>query len=388
MSNIGKNTKMKMICSRSFVGCFLMLLSVCVDAQTSLKSLPMVSRIWVGTERALLTSAHHKEYYSLGDGEVVVFADDGQWLEKGEHWVTLDPENLRLERDSLQLDKEKRDLQFEEYLEQEDNKILGLKKSFQELQEKGNDLSGLLQEEGLSAVVKNKIAEAQKEVLKQQGRIKEKMKPESLQLKRQLKQRELDLAFQKKERILNTLIRNSELKAPFSGRLSFQVKSLMQSKGEKKWLDGNTQFATLTDDRHCSIEVTPSPGSSYKTSLKNLMIMLAPDSDGFAVLGDFEQVVKVKAANQSMERWMFAVKAEHAEQAALSMGVTRVAHVFRKLDEPAHMVMKKDLFSKNPEVLKRDGWGGLIKSLWPDAQIVFIGPQSIALKQKPAEDGD
>ena len=98
----------KKISNACLVGSFLLALFSLVHAEDSFSSLPKVTKIWVGTEKALVTSAENKEYYSTNDVEIQLLAKNGEWIEKGRHWATLNPENLNLERESLELEKKKK----------------------------------------------------------------------------------------------------------------------------------------------------------------------------------------------------------------------------------------------------------------------------------------
>jgi len=352
-----------------------------LSAQPTLSSLPKVSRIWVGTEKALVTSAQFKEFYALGDGKIEMLVKDGQWLKKGQHWATLDPESLQLERETLALEKEKNEQRFIEFEELLDNKLDGFKKALGELRTQDADLLLLAEQKEVTPVIRKKIIAAQKEIKEREKKLLSKISPENIALKSELKKRELDLLIRKKEKMLSQSIRKSELKAPFSGRIDFILKELKKSEGAT-WVGAGARFATLVDDRRYSLEVTPSGFGNYSGSLDSLEIMLSPDGEGFAITGKFERLEKVQISNRSFEKWVFLVDENYSDQAAKSMGLTRIAHLFKKLDKPAHVVMKKELFSENPELLKKEGWAGLVKYLWPNAQIVFIGPQAIALSPK------
>lgn len=353
--------------------------------QTDLSKLPTATKVWLGSEKTLITTNDEMSFTSSSDSKFQLLKADGQWLKKGDHWGTLNPEQLAAEREAYNLEQRKIALQIDELEDSNIENLLKIEQSHTEISEKASELKLALKIEELSKETKERINKALERLDKQLKRLKNKIDTEQFLLENSLKHEELLLSLKQKKRVLEALEYQSELKAEFDGKLDLLIDDdKIQDLSEKKlvWLPTNQIFANLVDDRKVNVELTPSSSSLHSVAPEKVSLLIHLGAEGKLVRAQFKTVESIENSQLNNKKWVFGIADKDSDTIKNAIGTQRVANLFRELDEPAHLVMKHDIASVRPSVLKEKGWRGLVRDLWPDSQVVFIGPQSIALRQK------
>jgi len=352
---------------------------------TDLSKLPTSSKVWIGSEKTLITSNNEMSFTSPSDSKFQLLKENKQWLNKGDHWGTLNPEQLAAERKSFNIEKRKIALQIDELEDSNIEKLLKIEQSHTEIAEKASELKQALDIEELSKETKALISKASERLDKQLERLKNKIDTEQFLLENSLKHEELLLSIKQQKRALEALEHKSELKADFDGKLDLVIpEDKIKQLTEKKlvWLPPNQVFANLVDNRQVSIELTPSSSSLHAVAPEKVSLLILFGGEGQLVRAHFKSIEAIENSQFNKKKWIFAMSDEDSQSTKNAIGSQRVANLFRELDEPAHLIMKHNIASLHPAVLKERGWRGLVKVLWPESEVVFIGPQSIALRKK------
>ncbi|MEO1857851.1 MAG: hypothetical protein ABGY95_10890 [Rubritalea sp.] len=353
--------------------------------QTDLSKLPTATKIWLGSEKTLITTNDEMSFTSSSNSKFELLKTDGQWLKKGDHWGTLNPELLAAEREAYNLEESKIALQIDELEDSDIENLLKIEQSHTEISDKASELKQALKIDELSKETKERIYKALERLDKQLNRLKNKIDTEQYLLENSLKHQELVLSLKQKKRGLEALEYQSELKAAFDGKLSLRItQDKIQELSDKKlvWLPSNQIFAHIVDDRKLNVELTPTSSSLHSVAPEKVSLLIHLGAEGKLVRAKFKSVQLTENSQLNNKKWVFGIADKDAKSIKNAIGTQRVAYLFRELDEPAHLVMKHDIASVRPAILKEQGWRGLVRVLWPDSQVVFIGPQSIALRLK------
>lgn len=103
------------------------------------------------------------------------------------------------------------------------------------------------------------------------------------------------------------------------------------------------------------------------------------DRKGRSFKGEFLEVERLPLGASGPQTYRFQLRDNGQAKLDADMTGESVVTIHRGIGQEAFIVPKtKFLFSQTEKVQKL-GWPGFIKSMWPDAEIVYIGPKSIAV---------
>lgn len=367
------------------------LLASCLSATAtstvpdSLESLGKTDRVWVAAERITISANHETVYMSPNNSKIKLTRPKMISLTKGDHWATLNPEILSHDIRSIELKKEKAALDVDNLQDDNIEELLKIEKGLNQLISKISELELALLTEELNQKTKNRIKLAIAELQKQQERLRAKVDTGQYLLKNKLKKREIELKLDQSIRTHQGKLHNAQLVAQHDGELRFslpkdKIEQLMN--GETIWLPGNTEFATLRDTQSIHADLILNNSTLFAYEKEKLQLRVHIGSVGRVLRAHFSHEKSGSARTGNRKTWSFAIDPSEVTYATNAIGSQSVANIFYQLDEPAHIVMKDLLAPLYPEILKQDGWRGVIKKIWPDAQVVMIGPQSIALRPR------
>lgn len=362
---------------------FLLLSSNFLEASSrKIEELPLVDKVWIGSEKGIIRANEFVEIFSQTSNKYLLLVKDQQWIKKGTHWATVAPDTLEIEKKSLDLSKKKTAYEISQLQDKELEATLVLKNKLNEIETNKQKLLLLSEQDQLPKETKQQIRSALLEIDKQEARITERLQPEELNTPTLLKKNELILALEKREKAYKDLLHLSELKAPITGRITLHLDSdqLQEVQSDLSiWINTNIILASFIDNKQYNVELQPLAQNLYTASPGDTTMLIDSAESGHMLRADFSKIEIVKNSN-SMKKWIFNIHPNDAVHAPQSAGQLRIVHLFKKLDKPCHVILKKDISTKAPKILKKDGWEALVKHLWPKANIVFIGPQAIAIK--------
>ena len=139
-----------------------------------LESFALSSRIWVGSEKAVFAYTEEKEYRSTSDLKLHLIANNNDWLDKGDHWATRNPERLEHQKRSQELELLQTEIKIDKLEDENVDKLLQLEKQYSELEAKVLELQEALNLKTFPKEMRVRITKAIERLQKQQERIQRK----------------------------------------------------------------------------------------------------------------------------------------------------------------------------------------------------------------------
>ena len=360
-------------------------LSCCLcpaDVPDNYELLHKVDKIWIGSEKGKIEASAYKEIYTQGNSDFSILVINQQWVKKGERWATISPKLIELERKSLEINRRKTNFELSELKDKNLENNIHLKTKLHEILHNKQKLENFVEQNQLDSKILIKVESSIKELTNQEERIREKLKPENQTTSTDLKRDELTLELEKKEHSYEDLVEISNLRAPFTGRITLHLDSEQideNMKGNPIRLENNTLLASFIDDKNYNVVLLPLAQNIYTATPEKTSLLINSTESGRLIRAEFSSAQNIKNSN-SAQKWIYEIHPDDKEFAMNSTGRTYLIHLFRKLDKPCHVLLKKDILESAPELLKKRGWEGLVTHVWPEAKIAFIGPQAIAIK--------
>ena len=366
--------------------CFVIPFSVWADNKgMNLSDFPETNRIWLGLEDGAIRPRNYDSIKVDSAKFIAIHAKDGQMLKKDEHWLTIDPEELQLERKALKLEEEKFKIKLREerwngadVIEKQKLSLDGLKSKKQELQgflERGENIGGL----------EGRIQHGLLDIDKKIQRIESQIDPENVKKEFELFESEGLLDLKRKRKRFELLERRSIVRAAFDGKLQLselvnEEIAKLESEDDPAWILNNTTIATLVDEKHYEVVVKFTNSYTRGAKPENLMVLLQDSQTGQLIEGEFDRIEEIETGSGIKYNSIFKLNNLDAGVAKHSSGETHFVHVYRKYSEKHTLVQKKDIAFISPEILKQYGWSGLVKHLWPKSTVLQVGPQTILIK--------
>ena len=358
-----------------------------VEPPKPLQSFPTVQRLWMGLEEGSIRPAAYLQVRSSAEGYLSLNAKHGQRLQKDEVWATLDPEQLTIERRTLEVDQQKLDRQLKKSRYDSQDLQIRLSVELHETERKRRDLVEASLETEIPPALKQRAAQAVRRIDQQIALLNEKLDPATLQRDQQLDQDEGELVLTRKRKLLQALEKRSILVASFSGelRLSDALKKQLAAAPNPTdllWVKPNDLLATLVDDRLFEISVTATSPLLAQIPPAEVLVFFQEGQTGRLIAGEYARTDEVDLGSEITQTYIFNINADAVKVAAQSMGQRNLVHIYRKFTRPFRFVQKKDIAFLAPDVLAASGWDGLVRHLWPGSEVIQVGPQAIAVKPK------
>lgn len=368
---------------------FLAGVSICglraADEVKPLDAFPKIDRLWLGTEQGVVRPADYEQFKLGGEGFVQLLVPHGSVLEKGQQWATLNPAQLDADTVALKLAELglAMDLDEARRTAREDlaNRNLGL----HELESKRRVLQDALDAGDLAAELQARTRGALQDLDEQIEAARARVTPERQELELRVKLDEIKLQAQRQRNQYETLKRRSELIAGFKGelRLADEIREALDQNSDEQrpiWLKDNQAIGTIVNEDSYEITVTGMATMLGNTPPEELIATLHDARSGRLIVGEFSGSEEVDRGGEIERTYMFKVQENSIDDARRAMGQMNMVNIYRKFDEPFHLIFKKEIAFVAPEVLSKGGWSALVGHLWQGAEVIQVGPQAIAVK--------
>ena len=357
----------------------------CLAAEvTPLEEYREVSRLWMGMEDGIIRPASYEQFRVDSECRLVLHAKDGQVLEKGDHWATVDPEQLQIERRTYELEKIKQEQQRLKSAEDAREARVRAGLDLHEAEGKRANLEAVTQDSDISPALKRRAAEALTKLDEQIAALRVKLEPAALEKELKLLDEECELNIERKRQQMELLERRSKLVAESAGklRLGDSVKTRIGNGGmdEPVWIKAGEIIGTVVDDGHYEISITAEGPLLMEIPQDQLLVFLQDSQSGALIAGEYARTEETDNGREISRNMIFTIAGKDSPAARLAQGTRNLVHVYRKFPRPYRMVYKKDIAFLAPEVLEISGWDGLVRHLWPGSKVVQVGPQTIAVE--------
>jgi hypothetical protein len=361
---------------------------VAAEELPALTGFPTTERIWMGVEEGVIRPAAYVQVRSSTVGQVVIHAEDGELVEKGQHWATVDPEQLQLERESLELDQQLLERKQKESRQLAAEARTRARVELAETERRQADLTAAIENPEFSGPIKQRAKEAIAELDEKIAMLVEKIEPEAMEETLRLETEEGRLGLAKKQKVFDALEKRSVLTAGFAGQLKLAdpiKERIATSRLPERavWVEANEHLATIVDDSLYEITIAAATPLMSQIPSDTLLVLLQEGQSGRLIEGRYLRTDEVDMGGQITRNYVFTVDDKSVDFARHAVGQRSLVHVYRKFPERYHLVSKREIAFRNPEILERAGWAGLVMHLWPGSQVIQVGPQTIAVEAGP-----
>lgn len=339
-----------------------------------LKSYPQSDMIWLGSYAGLVEVNPRIELESVRYGDLHWVVEDGAEVKAGESaaycaYAKVLHSNAQLKKAEDELKLSLRTTKWEhlketEGLEQEASAIEDeiAKFSFSDHEKKlaGQKLSARVDQH-------RKKLEAKLDIARDQ--ISPEMRDEQLRLK--LEQLELEIRGKQIENrdLINTL----SIRAPHGG-IIHQHKAGEVQVGD---VIGNVER------RGRAVLMLPMIDAEILREKPKSLAVTTTGSKGRTLKGSFSEIYQKVGIVSGPKTYLFELLPDGDFELSDDTTGERMVSIYRKLERRAYIVPKTKFLFENTEEVQKLGWHKFIKSKWPDAEIVYIGPNAIAIAQTP-----
>lgn len=350
-----------------------------------LEELPQNSELWISLVQGVILPTNHKTYTSQSSVKVEFIAQSGQSLKKGDIWAILDPKQLEISTKSLELAELDYKLQLKslrkaeaEFLEQQNALIAETSYKLAETR--------YILKQNRSADSHQKLQDIAKELQKKIESLKQEIAPESLEENFYLKSSELELKLTKAQLDHEQLKKRLQLKAPFHGQLTIYIDFIENFSDSKGEIIPSEIYASITDDKEYMVQVSTQNSNFNQPKLDDIVLSLdLPDSPQ-PLKAIHKRAVKLRKSTYLGYEHLFQfTNAQDSELAKQYANQNRAIHVYKKLPFPCRIITKSSIALVEPDILKTQGWHGLISHLYPGSVIEAIGANAIAIRALDAE---
>ena len=382
---------MTQLTRRAFAALFLFfaLLTSSAEELSELSSYQEVDRLWIGLGEGSLEPKAIEAIQASIEGYYLFEARDGDRLRKGQFWLTIDPSKLELEKQELALEEKKlKEAERKAQLD-ETEELLALEAKLEEVEEQRRLLletssveeAAELLDAGLIERVQRGVTKLDEEI----ERLRSLMDPETRQTAKELTKKEQALQIERKRLALIITEKRSKIKANFEGMLtlSTEVKErLLEDSEGLVWLSPGAAIGLIAN-RDTYVVRIPSEGTLLDTVPQDkARIMIRNQEEGKLIMADLLQVNQEQTGAQSQDVFEFEISKEDAKSLSTVNQKKIVAHLFRTFEKPCRMIPKRDIAFEDSTTLQSGGWKLLVQKLYPEVELVAIGPQHLAVRKK------
>ena len=356
-----------------------------------LSSYQKVDRLWMGLAEGIIEPKALETVQAPIEGYYLFEARDGDWLKKEQHWLTIEPNKLELEKQELELEGQK--LKEAERLAEleEVEELQRLEEQLEEIEEQQRLLLAAVSNQEESEFLPQNLGERVRKAFEkldvEAERIRDLTSTETREATKTLTKKEQALQLERKRLTLIATEKRSKIKAPFDGMLTLsnEVKEQLLKPGETSgliWLRPGTAIGLIADRRSYLVRV-PSEGTVLDTiPEEDVKILITNREEGKLVMANFLQINQEQIGTQTSEIFEFEITKEDAQDLTVASQKKIIANIFRTFKEPCRVIPKRDIAFEDSAILQSGGWKLLVNKLYPEAELIAVGPQHLAVRKK------
>jgi hypothetical protein len=331
---------------------------------------PESSLLWLGAFGADVEVDPASELTASRAGEIDWLAAAGDVVEADEPVALLGQRQIAHSAAQLAIDESQLTLRLRAVRWNHREKKAGLERQIEEVRSRIRKLEMTPEERQLlGAEMERRIEEQRGELNRQIEEINEKLDPEHLaeELRLELAQLEQDVRRARFDH--EELIRSMEVHAEHDGVLEIDLEGYVRA---------NQVIGRIRRSGHAVVAlqvVDPEIRSEPPDSL--VITVVGPD--GTPRQGRFNRIDRGYGGRLSAVTYFFDLSADDGGDLPTELTGERMATVYRQLPQPARIVPKSQLLFAHAAEINRLGWAGFMKTIYPEARILHIGPQAIAM---------
>jgi hypothetical protein len=344
-------------------------------AKRPLDSYPLSDRVWLGSFGADVEVDPAVELTPSRSGDLHWLLEDGERIAEGGAVALMGYQQIRNSAAQLEIDKARLPIRRRTAIASNREKKAGIQRQIDELHSRlaKTDLTPA-EREIIGENLARRVEVERKQIESQIGNLGEQLTPEWIdeELRLELEQLEHDLVRSQLEH--DELVRSMEIIAENDGILEIEKSGYVRPP---------EVVGHIRRTGHAVVAV-PIADPDVRAEVPENLVITVSGPDGSRYDGVFTGLERGPGGRFATTTYFFDLRpgADGAVPPPELSG-ERMATIHRLLPEQARIVTKSPLLFSHAVEINQLGWAGFLNKTWPEARVVFIGPQSIALATEP-----
>ena len=380
----------------SLISCLMAPGGLAKAEPTPLQDFPSASQLWLCHVKGALTAAKREAVLSEGAGTLRILKDHHAAVEKGEVFAIFKPQEIQLERESLQLEKTLFSSKIKEARLDQQEVFLALQSKKAEAQAELLELEAIANEEEVlrDAKLKQRLEEAATATREKIARLEARLALQQASIAEETQIQKLKLDQRRREQDFENSERSAERRAPFAGFFTLSD-DLAAEHGQKKapfefWVGSTELIGDVTDSSSYEIVLAQYPPILNQVPLEQLILQFQAGSGEDPIQAGFlesRSLAQSGIGGREQRILVFRIGEADRKRAAALAGSTPFGQVFLELPEGCHLVPKVDLMGLlGGKEKQAGGWSAFARSIWPDVELIAAGHLHLALRKKLPDD--
>jgi hypothetical protein len=337
-----------------------------------LASYPLADRVWLGTFGGEVEVNPLSELPVTRTGEIRLLANDGMEVKEGAAVALADAEKIQQSADQLALDESALPVKLKTAEWSHQEKTAGLERQLEELEARIAKLTLSPKERQLLGEdLTLRLAEEGRKLQGQLATMHEKLAPEFRAEELRIEQQQLRQDIERKRAEHLELVRSMEITAPHDGVFH----ALKSGKVRASEIIG-------TVERRGKAAVTLQlldPELRSETPESLAIAVSSPTGEIFT--GKFSHIERVPGIRLGPAVYHFTLDVSQSTPLRDDLSGDRMVTLYKLLGRQTRIVAKVDFLFSHAAEIQQLGWAGFLRSVWPDARVIHVGPRSIALAE-------
>ncbi len=336
---------------------------------------PSSDRVWLGSFGAEVEVDPATDLVAARAGDLRWLVEDGERVVGGEAVALMGDRQIRQSASQLEIEKARLPIRRRSAINNHRERKAGIRRQIEELHSRlaQSDLAEA-ERELIGDALAARLDEERKRLESQIEDLREQLEPDWMEEELRLELEQIDHDLERNRLDHEELVRSMEIIAEHDGLLEIAKEGYVRTSD----VVGHVR---RTGHAVASVQLAD-PDVRSERPEKLGVLVTGPDGRRFE--GTFTRLQRGPGGRFASTTYYFDLETA-ADGAAPppELSGERMATIHRFLPEPARIIRKSPLLFAHAAEINRLGWAGFVNETWPDAEVVFIGPQSIALAKEP-----
>ena len=335
-----------------------------------LESYSLADRLWLGSFGGDVAVNPSMDVPATRSGEIKWEVEEGSTVKEGAVVAFSGAIQIRQTAGQLVLDEDAVAMKLKAAEWQHWEKSVGLERQVDELELKISKLSLTPKEkELLGDELAQRLVKESRELKKELKTLNEKLDPEFRANELSLEQRQIQQDIEKARADHEDLVHSMEILSPNDGILHILKSGYVRA---------NEIIGTVERRGHAAVSMQLLDPELRSEAPESLAISVSSPK-GDLISGTFSHIDRM--ANVRLGPTIYHFKLDQNPEIPFTPDLSgeRMITLYKLLHKEVRIVPKADFLFAHPQEIQRLGWAGFLRTIWPTARIVHIGPRSIAL---------
>jgi hypothetical protein len=338
-----------------------------------LDSYPLADRLWLGSFGGDVAVNPTMDVLATRSGEIKWEVEDGAEVKEGAVVAYSGAVQIKQSVGQLILDEDAVAVKLKAAEWQHLEKSVGLERQVDELELRISKLSLTPKEkELLGREIGQRLAEEVLEIKRELKTLNEKLIPEFRANELDIEQRQIQQDIEKARAVHEDLVHSMEILSPNVGIIHILKAGYVRA----------SDIIGTVERRGHAVASIQLLDPELRSEAPESLAMSVSSPKGDLVSGTFSHIDRIAKARLGPTVYHFKLDQNPEIPFTSDLSGERMITLYKLLDEEVRIVPKADFIFAYPQQIQRLGWAGFLKTIWPSARIVHIGPRSIALVVK------